>query len=194
MTSFEQQQWGSGPYQLTGSIELGAYSYAAPSCWLKCWHKNSTVTVGKYSSLASCKFVYDGNHNPYFASTFPFKELGYSDSAPLNALNDKPPASVGSDVWIGDDAVIYAGVTVGDGAVICGQAVVTKDVPPYSIVGGNPARVIKLRFSQEIVDRMIQVRWFDLPHEFICENLAPVMDNVEEFLARAESFRKKEQV
>jgi len=100
---------------------------------------------------------------------------------------------VGSDVWIGDDAVVYAGVNVGDGAVICGQSVVTKDVPPYSIVGGNPARVIRYRFSQEIVERMIQVQWFDLPHDFICKDLAPVMDDVHEFLTRAERYRKEEQ-
>jgi virginiamycin A acetyltransferase len=70
---------------------------------------------------------------------------------------------------------------------------VTKDVPPYSIVGGNPARVIRYRFSQEIVERMIQVKWFDLPHDFICKDLAPVMDDVHEFLTRAERYRKEEQ-
>ena len=193
LIDFEQQQWGSGPFQLLGDIELGYASYASPSAWVKCWHRKATVKIGKYCSIAACKFVFDGNHNPYMASLFPFKELGYCDDAPLNALNDKPPALVGSDVWIGDDVTIYAGVVVGDGAVICGQAVVTKDVAPYSIVGGNPARVIKYRFSPEIVERMIRVRWFDLPHDFICKSLAPVMDDVKEFLRRAELHRRDEE-
>jgi len=124
-----------------GSIELGAYSYMHPDTQVKCWASPCIVKTGKYCSIAKCKFIFDGNHNPGFATTFPFKELKYNDDAPLNTLKKSPPV-LGNDIWISDDSVIYSGVTIHDGAIIAGQSVVTKDVPAGATVVGNPARLI----------------------------------------------------
>ena len=78
---------------------------------------------------------------------------------------------IGNDVWIGYEAVILAGVTIGDGAIIGTRAVVTRDVPPYTIVGGVPARVIRRRFSQETIAALLRLRWWDWPRERIARNL-----------------------
>lgn len=81
---------------------------------------------------------------------------------------------IGNDVWIGYEAVILAGVTVGDGAIIGARAVVTKDVPPYTIVGGVPARPIRRRFPEETVSALLQLRWWDWPKEQIRRNISAI--------------------
>lgn len=80
---------------------------------------------------------------------------------------------------------------IGDGAVVAGHAVVTKDVPPFAVVAGNPARVVKERFAPDVVERLLAARWWDLPHAFVCERLAPAMADVPEFLRRAEAERAR---
>lgn len=173
-----------------GKFQLGDYSYANKDAYVKCWRQPCVVRTGKYCSIAKCKFVYDGNHSTKFASTFPFLELGHSKTAPANDMFKNEPI-VGNDVWIADDAVIYSGVVIGNGAIVAGQAVVTKDVPPYAIVAGNPAIVVKYRFSKETIERLQKVQWWHLPHDFVCENLASVIDDIDEFLKRAEEYREK---
>ncbi|MCB0625276.1 MAG: CatB-related O-acetyltransferase [Saprospiraceae bacterium] len=91
---------------------------------------------------------------------------------------------IGNDVWIGYKAVILAGVTIGDGAIVGSHAVVTKDVEPYSIVGGNPAREIRKRFPAAQIDLLLQLRWWDWPAEKITENLHLLTSNDPEALAR----------
>lgn len=171
-----------------GKIVMGNHSYRSKNAYVKVWHRNCTVEVGKYCSLAACGFIYDGNHNPNFASTFPFFELGSSDKAPPNQLLKTPP-SVGNDVWIADDVIVHSGVTIGDGAVIAGQSVVTKDVPPYALVAGNPARIIKYRFEPDVIKRFLLVKWWDLPDKVVKEKLAPLIDKPLDFLTMAESLR-----
>ena len=109
------------------------------------------------------------NHQMNAASTYPFYIMeGWSETPP--AAEDLPLRGgtiVGNDVWIGYDAVIMAGVTIGDGAIIGTRAVVTKDVAPYSIVGGIPAREIRKRFAPEVVERLRELQWWDWPEEKI---------------------------
>jgi carbonic anhydrase/acetyltransferase-like protein (isoleucine patch superfamily) len=94
---------------------------------------------------------------------------------------------IGNDVWLGSDAMIMSGVTIGDGAVVGAGAVVTKDVPPYGVVVGNPARVARMRFSDDAVSRLLALRWWDWPDEKI-EQFLPLMlsSDVEAFLDAAE--------
>lgn len=172
-----------------GKLELGDYSYANKNAKVKCWAKPCVIKTGKYCSIASCKFVYDGNHSTKFATTFPFKELKYSLSAPLNTII-KSPTVIGNDVWISDDVTIYSGCNIGNGAIIAGQSVVTKNVPPYAIVGGNPAKIIRYRFSPETISRFQAVKWWDLDHLLICKELAPLMDKPDEFLEKAEHYKE----
>lgn len=98
---------------------------------------------------------------------------------------------VGSDVWLCDDAYIHSGVTIGDGAVVAANSVVTKDVEPYSVVAGSPARVVKHRFAPDIVDRVLAVRWWELPDDVVATRLAPLLGSPAEFLAAAESARQE---
>lgn len=83
---------------------------------------------------------------------------------------------IGNDVWIGANAIILQGVTIGDGAIIAAGAVVTKDVPPYAIVGGVPAKVIKYRFSDEVILKLLQIKWWDKPEEWIIQKLEKFTD------------------
>lgn len=171
-------------------VELGDWSYMNDECDVLSLRESRKVVVGKYSSVGKCKFVMEADHNTAFASTYPFNELGCNGCAPLNKKDKQmPDILVGNDVWICDDAVIYGGVTIGDGAVVAGNAVVTKDVPSYAIVAGNPARVVKYRFNEHIIKKMIAVQWWDLPHYLVAADLAPLISDPDAFIEHAESLK-----
>lgn len=169
-------------------VELGDHSYMNDRAVVCSFRSPQTVTIGKYCSIGCCKIVVDGDHNMSFASTYPFREFGKSTTAPENK-NIKSPPVIGNDCWICDDAVIYGGVTIGNGAVVAGQAVVTKDVPPYAVVAGNPAAIVKYRFSRDITEVLEELKWWDLDHEVVCIHLAPVLDDIHEFIARCTKLR-----
>jgi acetyltransferase-like isoleucine patch superfamily enzyme len=171
-------------------VELGAYSYMNDQAEIHSFRSPQTVEIGKYCSVGKCKIIVDGDHNIRFASTYPFQEFGYSKLAPENSSVKSPPI-IGNDVWIGDDSVIFGGVTIHDGAVVAGHAVVTKDVPPYAVVGGNPAKIIKYRFKDDIVKRLENIQWWNFPHDVICTQLAPYLGDIEEFLLRAEELQER---
>ncbi len=90
------------------------------------------------------------------------------------AWDNKGDIVVGNDVWIGYEAVILAGVTIGDGAIIGARAVVTRDVPPYTIVGGVPAKPIRKRFDEDTIARLLELRWWDWPEERIAQNIPAI--------------------
>ena len=137
---------------------------------------------GKFCSIAcGAKFLFNSaNHTLSSLSTYPFPiffdEWGLEKSDVAAAWDRKGDIVIGNDVWIGYEAVILAGVTIGDGAVIGARAVVTKDVPPYAIVGGVPARVIRSRFTEETVKALLRLKWWDWPAERIQEKLAEIRE------------------
>lgn len=134
------------------------------------------LKIGKFCSIAcGAKFLMNSaNHTLGSLSTYTFP-LFYDEWAhgmgPEAAWDNKGDITIGNDVWIGYEAVILAGVTVGDGAIIGTRAVVTKDVPPYTIVGGVPAKPIRLRFSQDKIDRLLALKWWDWPSEKISDGI-----------------------
>ena len=138
------------------------------------------LVIGKFCSIAcGAKFLFNSaNHalGSLSTYTFPlfFEEWGTDVENLAAAWDNKGDIIIGNDVWIGYEAVILAGVTVGDGAVIGARAVVTKDVPPYTIVGGVPARPIRKRFSDEAIARLEALRWWDWPEERIAANLEAI--------------------
>ncbi|MBS5064802.1 MAG: CatB-related O-acetyltransferase [Hungatella hathewayi] len=138
------------------------------------------LVIGKFCSIAcGAKFIFNSaNHTLSSLSTYPFplffEEWGLEKKDVASAWDNKGDIVVGNDVWIGYEAVILAGVTIGDGAVIGARAVVTKDVPPYTIVGGVPAKEIRKRFPEETVAALLEMRWWDWPRERIAENIGAI--------------------
>ena len=112
--------------------------------------------------------------------TFPlfFEEWGLDKKNVVSAWDNKGDIIIDNDVWIGYEAVIMAGVHIGDGAVIAARAVVTKDVPPYTIVGGTPARKIRMRFEEEIIVKLQQIQWWNWPVEKIRQSLPYIMNGM----------------
>lgn len=138
------------------------------------------LIIGKFCSIAcGAKFMLtSANHKMSSLSTYPFpifyEEWGLDVKDIRNAWDNKGDIIIGNDVWIGYEAVIMAGVTIGDGAIIGTRAVVTKDVPPYTIVGGVPAKPIRKRFDDATVERLIKLRWWDWEHEKIAQSIATI--------------------
>lgn len=135
------------------------------------------LVIGKFCSIAcGAKFLFNSaNHTLRSLSTYPFpiffEEWGLDVECVPEAWDNRGGITVGNDVWIGYEAVILAGVTIGDGAIIAARAVVTQDVPPYTIVGGVPARPIRKRFSEPEIQQLLALRWWDWPPEQIAANL-----------------------
>lgn len=168
-------------------MELGHHSYG--SALIRQWTRCDTVKVGKYCSIAGGVKIYiDGNHRMDTFSTFPFRErLGWHECPPNNWGKETP--TIGNDVWIGDDVVMYSGVHIGDGAVIAGQSVVTKSVPPYAVVAGNPARIVKYRFDDETIKKFLEYKWWDLPDVVIREKLIPINNNIPALIETLKEIR-----
>jgi virginiamycin A acetyltransferase len=138
------------------------------------------LIIGKYCSLAcGVRFLFNSaNHNMDSLSTYPFpifyEEWGLDPRNVASSWNNKGDIIIGNDVWIGYEAIIMAGVTVGDGAIIGTRALVTKDVPPYTIVGGIPAKPIRKRFSEQTISSLLELRWWDWTEERIAKNLSAI--------------------
>ncbi len=149
------------------------------------------LVIGKFCSIAcGAKFLFNSaNHTLRSLSTyiFPvlFEEWGLDVARIPEAWDNRGDIVIGNDVWIGYDAVVLAGVTVGDGAIIAARAVVTKDVPPYTIVGGVPARPIRRRFSDSEIDQLLELKWWDWPEEKIARSIGVIQSGDLEGLKRA---------
>lgn len=138
------------------------------------------LKIGKFCSIAcGAKFLFNSaNHTLSSISTYPFplffEEWNLLKENVTQAWDNKGDIIIGNDVWIGYEAVILAGVTIGDGAIIGTRAVVTKDVEPYTIVGGIPAKPIRKRFSDEMISVLQEIKWWDWPEHKIKENLQAI--------------------
>jgi acetyltransferase-like isoleucine patch superfamily enzyme len=153
-------------------LSIGRCSYAGSDILVL--GRSGTLRIGRYCSLGSriTLICGDGYHLPARASTYPFPLRQPFEDLPLDAYypdSESRPSgvSIGNDVWIGHGAVIAKNVSVGDGAVIAAGAVVTKDVPPYAIVAGNPAEIRKYRHDESTVTRLLALRWWDWTPERI---------------------------
>ena len=135
------------------------------------------LIIGKFCSIAcGAKFLFNSaNHTLSSLSTYPFplffEEWGLEKRNVAESWDNKGDIVLGNDVWIGYEAVIMAGVTIGDGAIIGARAVVTKDVPPYTVAGGIPAKPIKKRYPEETIAALSELKWWDWPENRIAQNL-----------------------
>ena len=150
------------------------------------------LVIGKFCAIArGVKFIMNGaNHKISGVSTYPFQIFGNGWEKAMPEDGDLPfkgDTIVGNDVWLGYDALIMPGVRIGDGAVVAARSVVTRDVPAYAVVGGNPANVIRTRFAPEVAERLQAVAWWDWPIETVTERLDLIVSgDVDALLARAE--------
>lgn len=135
------------------------------------------LIIGKFCSIAcGAKFLFNSaNHTQTSLSTYTFplffEEWELEKKNVTKAWDNKGNIIIGNDVWIGYDAIILSGVTIGDGAIIGARAVVTKDVPPYTIVGGVPAKAIRKRFDEKTIKSLLNLKWWDWPEERIAANI-----------------------
>ncbi|AIR03265.1 chloramphenicol acetyltransferase [Cedecea neteri] len=149
------------------------------------------LVIGKFCAIAKgVQFIMNGaNHKLSGFSTFPFYIFGNGWEKAMPQSGDLPykgDTVIGNDVWIGYEALIMPGVKIGNGAIISSRSVVTTDVSAYTVVGGNPAKVIKKRFSDEIVSELEKLAWWDWPVERITEYLTAIMSNDLEALRNTE--------
>ena len=134
------------------------------------------LIIGKFCAIAAgTKFIMGpANHRISSVTTYPFNLMGHGwekVTPTLEQLPFKGDTVVGNDVWIGRESVILPGVTIGDGAIVAAYSVVTRDVPPYTLAGGNPARPLKPRFDPELTQLLLAFRWWDLPSEELAATL-----------------------
>jgi acetyltransferase-like isoleucine patch superfamily enzyme len=148
---------------------IGSFSYIGPRTRL------NLVDVGKYCSISWGCEIGLASHPVNIISTSPLfyeksNSIGY-EWVSDDLFKDERRVIIGSDVWIGADVKILSGVTIGDGSVIGVGAVVTKNVPPYAIVAGVPARIIRYRFDDHIIEQLLRVKWWDLPENYLKLNI-----------------------
>lgn len=133
------------------------------------------LVIGKFCAIAAeTRFIMTGDHKLDAISTYPFPifQQGWETVYDVANLPVKGDIIVGNDVWFGYDSLIKNGVTIGDGAIIAARAVVVKDVPPFSVVAGNPAKVVKLRFDEITIQRLLKIAWWNWDIQKINENLS----------------------
>lgn len=174
-----------------GSV-IGGYSYISNNTELE------NVTIGRFCSIADHCRLGLASHKLSGLSMSPIFSLKHNALKYFWIDNDVEVKKlekviIGNDVWIGSHALIKGNIKIGDGAVIGAGAVVTKDVPPYAVVGGVPARIIKYRFSQEIIDKLLEIKWWNLPENILKENIELFQtDNITFDLLQKFSQLKKE--
>jgi len=159
---------------LKGRIfEIGKYTYGRPQVFS--FGVTNKLIIGKFCSISAGVTIFlGGNHRTDWMSAYPF--MDFLDEWPeAEGITGHPSSKgdviIGNDVWIGYGATILSGVRIGDGAVIGARAVVTSDVEPYCVVAGNPARLINKRFDEEIIRKLLEMKWWDWPNEKIRKNV-----------------------
>lgn len=158
---------------------IGDYTYGKPE--ILEWGENKKLYIGKYCSIASkVKIFLGGNHRIDWITTYPFNII--NDDFP-NAINitghpaSKGDVVIGNDVWIGYGATILSGITIGDGAVIGAYTLVSKNVEPYTIVVGNPMVVVRKRFDEEVINKLLKLKWWNWDNKKINDNIKTLCSN-----------------
>ncbi|MFC6790499.1 CatB-related O-acetyltransferase [Methylobacterium komagatae] len=159
-------------------FSIGAYSYGRPK--VRFPESGRKLTIGRYCSIADkVEILLGGGHRLAWGSTYPFaamRGLFPEADAPEDYHVSRGDVVIGHDVWLGSGCMILSGVTIGHGAVIAARAVVSRDVPPYAVVAGNPARVVRHRFPPDIVDALVAAGWWDRPADEV-SRLVPLLQS-----------------
>ncbi|PIS01283.1 MAG: hypothetical protein COT84_03185 [Chlamydiae bacterium CG10_big_fil_rev_8_21_14_0_10_35_9] len=182
------------------NIQIGDYTYYDGRDKPEAFEEENVIfgytaklLMGKFCQIAyGTKFLLsDANHQMNGFSTFPFFAFGkmakecpeWNEYEPI--FPSKGDTIVGNDIWFGHESLIMPGVNIGDGAIIAARSVVTKNVPPYTIVGGNPAQILKKRFSDDIIDQLQKIKWWNWDYEKISRNISTIVSADIEKLRKA---------
>lgn len=171
------------------NVHVGVKSYVMTG-WVSNYNPwmPSTIHIGKYCSLNSVSFLLNGNagHNHgIMCSTYQWKDVV------RDTVDGRSSIVIGNDVWIGQDVMILGGVSVGNGAIVGAGSVVTRDVPPYAIAAGNPAAVIRMRYTDKQVEQLLRIQWWDMDH--VEEAASHFVDmDVDDQIRRLKRMRKQQ--
>jgi len=170
------------------SYEVGKHTYWSGKPLVFSWGDNTTLKVGAFCSIAKGVQIYlGGEHRMDWVTSYPLVRIWEECRKIKNYRKSKGDVTIGNDVWIGREAVIMSGVTVGDGAVIGARAVVSRDVPAYSIVTGNPGQIVRSRFDERIIKRLIEIKWWKWNDDRIKKAIPLLLsDDIEVFIEAAE--------
>jgi acetyltransferase-like isoleucine patch superfamily enzyme len=161
---YPQHHFGRGTY----SSNLKIYS----------WNEGAKFFIGSYCSIADGVQIYlGGEHNVNWVTTYPFNVFRKAGKHITGHPKTKGDVKIGNDVWIGKEAMILSGVTIGDGAVIAARSIVSKDIEPYAIAGGNPVREIRKRFDDKIIEELLKIRWWEWDIQRIDRALSLLLNN-----------------
>ncbi len=165
--------------------EIGDFTNGEPKVVFP--HENVTLKIGKYCSIAREVTIFlGGEHRADWITTYPFSALFEEAKHIKGHPATKGDVIIGNDVWIGSGATILSGITIGDGAIIAAESLVVKDVRPYEIVGGNPAKHIKFRFDDEMIARLLRIQWWNWDVEKVRANISLLLqDDVRRFCEMA---------
>jgi acetyltransferase-like isoleucine patch superfamily enzyme len=148
-------------------LSVGLYTYGADNLRILFRDSGEKVKIGKFCSIAKdVTIVLGGGHRHDWITTYPFGHVAQTDFGNEQSFGHpttKGSVTIGNDVWIGFGVTIMSGISIGDGAVIAANSHIVNDVPPFGIAGGNPGKLIKLRFDEETVARLVKVKWWDFP-------------------------------
>jgi len=171
-------------------LEYGSrYSYGFASYGLPIvedWNQGTTLTIGSFCSIAAgVRILLGGGHRLDWVSTYPIPMMFSGIQTAESCQTSKGDVQIGSDVWIGMNAMILSGITIGHGAVVAAGAVVSRDVPPYSVVAGNPARVVKYRFDEQSIKALLESAWWEADEDWLFKNMHVLASSrICEFLGR----------
>jgi len=165
-------------------FDVGEWTFGHPTVM---YHRpGRQLTVGRFCSIAwDCVIMLGGNHNMNYISTYAFGHLMNDDFVAPDNEATKGNVTIGHDCWVANGSLILSGVTIGHGAIVGARSVVAKDVPPYGIVAGNPAKFIRYRIPEHLIPKMLEIAWWDWPIEKIKEARTMLLSpNIEEFIER----------
>ncbi|MBN1459931.1 MAG: CatB-related O-acetyltransferase [Armatimonadetes bacterium] len=165
-----------------GRITIGRGTYGCPTILV--YHPRDSVSIGNYCSIGpEVLIITSGGHRSDTSCQYPFKKRLNPKVVNTDVVT-KGPIIIGNDVWLGARSIVLSGVTVGDGALVAAGAIVVEDVPSFGVVGGNPARLIRMRFDSDVIAALLRIRWWNWPEDKLLANLDDLYLPVAEFVLK----------
>lgn len=171
-------------YSSDKRVRIGQYTYGLRFSTILLYSKDDRIDIGSYCSIGpGVKIIAGGEHNYKLISSFPLKSYLVTKDPETDTLSNGAVV-IGNDVWVGANTIILSGVTIGDGVVIAAGSVITKDIPPYAIVAGVPAKVIDYRFEANMIDSLMEIKWWSWDPDTIRARLDDIYGEPEAFVKK----------